>query len=158
MVFSDSFRQKCRRHCPRSTYEDRSSGVCLSCPAPCEDCRSNTLCITCQPGYFLNGTRITVTSLHLPHFYHVNILWLLFLSCFVLKFFGILSNKWDCEHLPLLKTNNCPQSLYLVCKSDMCQQVCRKSYANVCFTQIWNLYCAVLHRHMRKHLKIVPKK
>ncbi|XP_054589051.1 proprotein convertase subtilisin/kexin type 5 isoform X3 [Nothobranchius furzeri] len=49
------FRQKCRRHCPQSTYEDRSSGLCLSCLAPCEDCRSNTRCIACQPGYFLNG-------------------------------------------------------------------------------------------------------
>ncbi|XP_069564758.1 proprotein convertase subtilisin/kexin type 5 isoform X2 [Brachyistius frenatus] len=49
------FRHQCRRHCPRSTYEDRGRGVCLSCPAPCEDCRSNTQCLACQPGYFLNG-------------------------------------------------------------------------------------------------------
>lgn len=158
MVFSDSFKQKCRRHCPRSTYEDHSGAVCLSCPAPCEDCRSNTLCITCQPGYFLSGTRIT--SLCFLHFYNVNTLLLLFLSCFVLQFFGILSNtsKWVCEHLSLLNTNNCPRSLYLVCKWGMCQQVCRKSYANVWFTQIRKLACAVLHRHTRKSLNIVKNK
>ncbi|XP_029289217.1 proprotein convertase subtilisin/kexin type 5-like [Cottoperca gobio] len=49
------FRHQCRRHCPQSTYEDWGSGVCLSCPAPCTDCRSNTRCLACQPGYFLNG-------------------------------------------------------------------------------------------------------
>uniref|UniRef100_A0AAZ1XTH8 TNFR-Cys domain-containing protein n=1 Tax=Oreochromis aureus TaxID=47969 RepID=A0AAZ1XTH8_OREAU len=48
------FRHQCRRHCPQSTYEDRSRRVCLSCPAPCEDCRNNTHCFACQPGYFLN--------------------------------------------------------------------------------------------------------
>uniref|UniRef100_A0A8C2WBN3 EGF-like domain-containing protein n=1 Tax=Cyclopterus lumpus TaxID=8103 RepID=A0A8C2WBN3_CYCLU len=30
--------------------------MCLPCPAPCSDCRSNTRCLACQPGYFLNGT------------------------------------------------------------------------------------------------------
>ncbi|KAF3854829.1 hypothetical protein F7725_022884, partial [Dissostichus mawsoni] len=49
------FRHHCRRHCPQSTYEDWGRGVCLSCPAPCSDCRSNTRCLACQPGYFLNG-------------------------------------------------------------------------------------------------------
>ncbi|XP_063337181.1 proprotein convertase subtilisin/kexin type 5 isoform X2 [Pelmatolapia mariae] len=48
------FRHQCRRHCPQSTYEDRSRRVCLSCPAPCEDCRNNTHCFACQAGYFLN--------------------------------------------------------------------------------------------------------
>ncbi|XP_061578613.1 proprotein convertase subtilisin/kexin type 5 isoform X3 [Cololabis saira] len=49
------FRHQCRRHCPQSTYEDHGRGVCVSCPAPCEDCRSDTHCFACQPGYFLTG-------------------------------------------------------------------------------------------------------
>ncbi|KAF0041091.1 hypothetical protein F2P81_006989 [Scophthalmus maximus] len=49
------FRHQCRRHCPRSTYEDWGRGLCLSCPAPCTDCRSDTRCLVCQPGYFLHG-------------------------------------------------------------------------------------------------------
>ena len=55
-ILFSSFRHQCRRHCPQSTYEDWGRGVCLACPAPCTDCRSNTHCLTCQPGYFLNGT------------------------------------------------------------------------------------------------------
>nr|XP_043891242.1 proprotein convertase subtilisin/kexin type 5 isoform X2 [Solea senegalensis] len=49
------FRHQCRRHCPQGTYEDGGRGVCLFCPAPCTDCRSDTSCLACQPDYFLNG-------------------------------------------------------------------------------------------------------
>ncbi|XP_070687333.1 proprotein convertase subtilisin/kexin type 5 [Pempheris klunzingeri] len=49
------FRRQCRRHCPQSTYEDWGRGLCLSCPSPCTDCRSNTHCLSCQSDYFLNG-------------------------------------------------------------------------------------------------------
>ncbi|XP_028813093.1 proprotein convertase subtilisin/kexin type 5 [Denticeps clupeoides] len=48
------FRQQCRRHCPQRSYEDRARGLCMSCPAPCSDCRSDTLCLACQPGHFLS--------------------------------------------------------------------------------------------------------
>ncbi|XP_061772923.1 proprotein convertase subtilisin/kexin type 5 [Nerophis ophidion] len=49
------FRQRCRKHCPRSTYEDWSRGLCLSCPTSCTDCRSDARCLACQPAHFLHG-------------------------------------------------------------------------------------------------------
>ncbi|XP_028970632.2 proprotein convertase subtilisin/kexin type 5 [Esox lucius] len=48
------YRQQCRRHCPQKTYEDRGRDLCLACPAPCTDCRSDTVCLACAPGHFLN--------------------------------------------------------------------------------------------------------
>ncbi|XP_062847903.1 proprotein convertase subtilisin/kexin type 5 [Trichomycterus rosablanca] len=54
------YRHQCRQHCPQRSYEDRSRGMCLSCPDSCQDCRSETLCLTCQPGHFLhNGACVT---------------------------------------------------------------------------------------------------
>lgn len=50
-----SYRYQCRRHCPQRTFEDRDRGVCQGCPSQCTDCRSNTLCLACQPGHFLHG-------------------------------------------------------------------------------------------------------
>lgn len=55
-----SFRHQCRRHCPQSSYEDWGRGVCLSCPVPCTDCRSNTRCLACQADYFLNGNSCNI--------------------------------------------------------------------------------------------------
>ncbi|KAK0148862.1 Proprotein convertase subtilisin/kexin type 5 [Merluccius polli] len=51
---SGTFRQQCRRHCPQGTYEDSGRRLCQACPAPCTDCRSDTLCLVCQTGYFIN--------------------------------------------------------------------------------------------------------
>ncbi|XP_062317550.1 proprotein convertase subtilisin/kexin type 5 isoform X1 [Osmerus eperlanus] len=48
------FRHQCRRHCPQTTYEEQGRGGCLPCPAPCIDCRRDSLCLACQAGYYLN--------------------------------------------------------------------------------------------------------
>ncbi|CAL8373818.1 unnamed protein product [Arctogadus glacialis] len=50
----DVFRQQCRRHCPQSTYEDPERRLCQLCSAPCTECRSDTHCLACQTGHFMN--------------------------------------------------------------------------------------------------------
>nr|XP_015198935.1 PREDICTED: proprotein convertase subtilisin/kexin type 5-like [Lepisosteus oculatus] len=54
------YRHQCRRRCPQKTYEDTGRSMCFSCPVPCTDCMSETLCLSCQAGHFLSGEIITL--------------------------------------------------------------------------------------------------
>jgi len=42
----------CLPFCPRGQYPD-SGGRCQLCSAPCKDCLSSDVCVTCQSGYYL---------------------------------------------------------------------------------------------------------
>lgn len=75
------YRHQCRQHCPQRSYKDPSRGVCLSCPESCIDCRSEMLCLACQPGYFLHSAY----SIHLSTFTHPLFSQALWLSVLFLK-------------------------------------------------------------------------
>ena len=51
----------CLPFCPRGQYSDQS-GRCQPCSAPCQDCLSSTVCVTCQPGYYLLTNQRTCVS------------------------------------------------------------------------------------------------
>lgn len=58
---SDSHKEQCRRGCPQGTFEDAGKRLCLGCPAPCVDCWSGGLCLTCLAGHFLNRKAVINT-------------------------------------------------------------------------------------------------
>lgn len=52
------FNGVCTTICPQTTFSGLSvqgSQACLACPSPCYAC-TNSSCISCLPGYILNGT------------------------------------------------------------------------------------------------------
>jgi len=51
----------CLPFCPRGQYPDQSR-QCRPCPAPCLDCLSASVCVTCQPGYYLLTNQRTCVS------------------------------------------------------------------------------------------------
>ena len=53
--------QVCLPVCPMGQYSD-PSGQCRPCPAPCQDCLSSSVCVTCQPGYYLLTNQRTCVS------------------------------------------------------------------------------------------------
>ncbi|XP_061078527.1 PH domain leucine-rich repeat-containing protein phosphatase 2-like [Conger conger] len=59
------YRQRCRRSCPQRTFTDGDRGMCVSCPEPCADCRSKTLCLSCQDQHFLSlQYRLSLPIIH----------------------------------------------------------------------------------------------
>jgi len=51
----------CLPVCPRGRYRNRN-GQCQACPARCLDCLSSSICVTCQPGYYLLTNQRTCVS------------------------------------------------------------------------------------------------
>lgn len=48
--------RSCVLTCPTDTYPVRSSYTCNPCESPCETCTSQTSCLSCLPGFFLDET------------------------------------------------------------------------------------------------------
>lgn len=48
--------QTCILTCPSYTYPIQSSYQCESCISPCLTCSSQSECLSCIAGYFLEGT------------------------------------------------------------------------------------------------------
>ena len=54
--------RNCLPFCPEGEYPD-GGGQCQPCTAPCQQCVSPDICVTCQPGYYLlTNQRSCVTS------------------------------------------------------------------------------------------------
>ncbi|CAL8261964.1 unnamed protein product [Merluccius merluccius] len=128
---ADCFRQQCRRHCPQGTYEDSGRRLCQACPAPCTDCRSDTLCLVCQTdgecvkqcprqtfadadGWRCQSCHVSCQTCHGPRSTHCE-------SC-------VGGNSAVHGQCPLV---NCPEGQYSNGKSSQCQSC--DSSCKTCF-------------------------
>lgn len=109
----------CLTVCPPGTYQDYTSGSCLSCTTPCSTCKNGYSCLTCIYGYILysqpNGNQC-IQGPKCPNSYFLN-----------------------------LQTNNCvyscPPQLYTQPTQGTCSKPCPSTYVLLLSNSTCLEYC-----------------